>query len=211
MSPRLTAIASSAAAALMTAVAAHACHRTRRLRAALTRALTDPVTGLPVRQVAEQHLADVRQPVSVALIDVDDLHGFNSAHTHTGGDLYLAAVAARLRQASTPGDVVARLGGDEFVLVSSRPPDEVSDGLAAALKDRTRIGATLFPIRVSIGVARTDPHIALSCADLAMYTAKRRGGGIEHYDPVRDGHPLPAGSRPAHRRRDRASAAQPRT
>jgi hypothetical protein len=42
-----------------------------------------------------------------------------------------------------------------------------------------------------------------------MYTAKRRGSGIEHYDPARDGVPQPPGVRPALRPRDRRGATSP--
>jgi hypothetical protein len=39
-----------------------------------------------------------------------------------------------------------------------------------------------------------------------MFTAKRRGSGIEHYDPGRDGIPCSDKVRPALRRRDQRRA-----
>lgn len=63
----------------------------------------------------------------------------------------------------------------------------------------------MLPVAVSIGISRGpsgDPHTAFGQVDLAMWTAKRRGSRIEHYDPARDGVPLPTGRRPAARHRD---------
>jgi diguanylate cyclase (GGDEF)-like protein len=178
----------------------------RQLQADLAVAYRDPVTGLALRTVAEQHLADVAgTDVTVALVDVDDMHGINSVHHHDGGDVFLAAVADRLTQAAEPGDLVARLGGDEFAVTSRQDPHTLAARLAAALTAPVPIGETLQPMTVSVGICRVrggDPHTALGRADRAMFTAKRRRSSIEHYDPARDGEPLPPGVRPLVRLRD---------
>ncbi len=182
----------------------------------LTRALTDPVTGLPVRRIAEDAIVDTDCTVALtaALADVDRLHEINRGPGgHTAGDLYLAEVAARLRQAATGTDsgedIVARLGGDEFVLISRRDPAQVADSLTAALAAPATIAGIQRPIEVSIGICQLpggDPHQLLGCSSLAMLTAKERRTGIEFYNPVRDGLPLPPGVRPAVRRRDQRTA-----
>ncbi|WP_410814841.1 GGDEF domain-containing protein [Micromonospora sp. 067-2] len=177
------------------------------LEADLAVAYLDPVTGLAVRRVAEQHLVDaVGTELTVALIDVDGMHAINTTCTHDGGDLYLADLAERLVHAGHAGDLIARLGGHEFVLVTARDPQALARSLTAALAPPVTIDGVTRPMRVSIGICRTpggDPHLALGRADRAMYAAKRRGGGIAYYDPVRDGEPLSPGVRPADRRRDR--------
>ncbi|WP_349876329.1 GGDEF domain-containing protein [Micromonospora sp. HUAS YX12] len=187
--------------------AVRAACRIAELEAQLAVAYLDPVTGLAVRRVAERHLLDAAgTDVTVALIDVDGMHDINEAHTHTGGDLYLAAVAERLVDTVDAGDLVARLGGDEFVVVTGRDPQALARSLAAAVASPVTIDTLTRPMRVSIGICRTpggDPHTALGRADRAMYTAKRRGSGIEHYDPARDGEPLSHGVRPTVRHRDR--------
>ncbi|WP_426502845.1 GGDEF domain-containing protein [Dactylosporangium sp. McL0621] len=183
------------------------------LQAALAVALQDPVTGLAVRQIAEQRLfRTVGAEVTVALIDVDGMHDVNTTLTHDGGDRYLAEVADRLRAAAEPGDLVARLGGDEFVVLTARPALVLARALRAAFVAPVTIGARTLLLRVSIGICRTpggDPHVALGRADRAMYTAKRRGGGVEHYDAARDGEPLAPGVRPPVRHRDRRPAPYP--
>jgi diguanylate cyclase (GGDEF)-like protein len=180
--------------------------RADRLQADLAVARLDPVTGLVVRTVAERHLTDAAgTDVTVALIDVDDMHGINTAHHHDGGDAYLAAVAQRLTHAAGRGDLVSRLGGDEFAIISRQDPHTLALALTAALTPPVVIDQTLVPMNVSVGICRVpggDPHAALGRADRAMFTAKRRRSGIEHYDSARDGE-LPApGVRPLVRRRD---------
>ena len=181
--------------------------RADQLKADLDAAYRDPVTGLTVRTVAEQHLTDTAGiDVTVALVDVDDMHGINAAHHHDGGDLVLTAVADRLLHAAVPGDLVARLGGDEFVVITQRGPHALARALATAPAPPVALGATRVPVNVSIGICQVpggDPHAALGCADRAMFTAKRRRSGIEHYDPDRDGVPPSHGVRPPVRHRDR--------
>ncbi|GAA0403860.1 hypothetical protein GCM10009541_53790 [Micromonospora gifhornensis] len=188
----------------------HAGYRICALETDLAVAHTDPVTGLAVRRIAEQHLIDAAgREVTVAVIDVDGMHDINTAHTHDGGDRYLASLAERLVAAGEPGDLVARLGGDEFVVVTSRDPGSLAGSLVAVLAAPVTIGSTTRSLGVSIGICRTlggDPRVALGRADRAMYTAKRTGSGVAHYDPARDGAPPPSGVRPAVRHRDRRPA-----
>jgi diguanylate cyclase (GGDEF)-like protein len=181
--------------------------RASDLEAELAEADTDPVTGLPVRRLAEQHLTHaVGVELTVAVADVDDLHEINNRHGHQLGDDYLAGIAHRLNQIAVDGDLLARLGGDEFVLITTRTPIAVAHAVAAATRHPLAINETQIPVQLSTGICRVpggNAHLGLGRADLAMYTAKRRGSGIEHYDPQRDGVPQPRGIRPAVRPRDR--------
>jgi diguanylate cyclase (GGDEF)-like protein len=187
--------------------------RAGELEAELAVARIDPVTGLVLRRVADQYLRDAAgSEVTVALVDVDGLHAINDAVNHDGGDVFLAAVAERLMRVAEPGDLVARLGGDEFVLITSRDPYELAGALTAAIAQPVTIGSATLPMKVSIGICRVpggDPRTALRCSDLAMFTAKRRGSVIEHYDPARDGVPLSHGVRPPVRHRDRGRTRRP--
>ncbi|HTF10557.1 MAG TPA: GGDEF domain-containing protein, partial [Asanoa sp.] len=180
--------------------------RIHELQKGLAEASTDPLTGLPTRRTADRWLA-AGGDLTVAVLDVDDLHGINAAHGHAGGDLYLAAIADHLRCAADPADpadLIARLGGDEFTVITRRPADALADAITAAMTGLVLVGASAVPVRVSVGICHIsgDPRRALGCADLAMFTAKRLGGGVVHYDPDRDGVPLQPGVRPAVRQRD---------
>jgi len=182
----------------------------QNLQRCLDRALTDPVTGLPVRLVAEDAIVDAGPDMvlTVALIDVDRLHDINRGPGGYGtGDLYLTETGRRLRQAATDGDLVARLGGDEFVLITRRTPRQLADNLTAVFAEAVTVGAGILPLQVSIGVCLSfagDPHHLFGCADLAMITAKKRRTRLEIYNAARDGRPLPPGVRPDTRRRSGA-------
>jgi diguanylate cyclase (GGDEF)-like protein len=173
----------------------------------LDRALTDPVTGLPVRLVAEDAIVAAGSDVllTVALADVDRLHDINHGPGgHATGDRYLTETGRRLWQAATGDDLVSRLGGDEFVLVTRRTAGQLADSLTAAFAEPITLRTGVRPLEVSVGICRLpggDPHHLLGCADLAMLTAKKRRTRIEIYDAARDGLPLPPGVRPEARRR----------
>ncbi|MBI1758144.1 MAG: GGDEF domain-containing protein [Actinobacteria bacterium] len=193
-------------------VLARATRRVEQLRAELAVALTDPVTGLPVRRPAETHLDRATGLVSVAVVDVDDLRGVNNTHGHLVGDAYLAGIADRLSTLTAtdpPGaGLVARLGGDEFVVITRRDPQDLAAALRALTWPRLCLGDRELPVRFSAGICQLpggDAHTGFGRADLAMYTAKRGGGGVAVYDPDRDGSPHPPGVRPTHRTRDRGT------
>jgi diguanylate cyclase (GGDEF)-like protein len=177
------------------------------LQQRLAVALTDPVTGLPVRRVAEDAIvaAGPTTLLTVAVADIDGLHDINHGPGgYATGDHYLTEAGHRLQQAATDGDLVARLGGDEFVLITARTPRQLASTLTAAFADPTTVGAGLVPLAVSVGICQLpggDPHHLVGGADLAMLTAKRRQTRTEIYDPARDGRPLPPGVRPGSRRR----------
>ncbi|BCY08939.1 GGDEF domain-containing protein [Actinoplanes sp. L3-i22] len=168
-------------AALLPAHAALVGALLAQARGRLADARRDPVTGVCVRRVAEEHLDRATGEVTLALIDGDDLHGVNARFGHAGGDALLAALAERLMRAAVPGDVVARLGGDEFVLISRRPVDTVREALAVALSTPMALFGTVLDVRFSAGIARVPGghHLrAFALADQLMYAAKARGGGI---------------------------------
>ena len=177
----------------------------RDLQQRLDVALTDPVTGLAVRRVAEDAInaAGPQAVLTAALADVDRLHDINHGPGgYATGDQYLTDTGRRLLQAATGGDLVARLGGDEFVLITRRMPQEVANAVTAAFAEPVAIGAGTLPLTVSVGISgffAGDPHQLLGRADLAMLTAKQRRTRIEIYDPGRDGQPSPPGVRPENR------------
>jgi diguanylate cyclase (GGDEF)-like protein len=193
--------------AVLLAMADNRVHQARDERDAARTRAGDLEAGLPVRRLAERHLTHaVGVMLAVAVADIDDMHEINNSHGHQLGDDYLAGIAHRLDQIAVDGDLIARLGGDEFVLITTRTPKVLAHAVAAATRHPLAINETRVPVRLSTGICRVpggNAHLGLGRADLAMYTAKRRGSGIEHYDPHRDGLPQPRGIRPAARPRDR--------
>ena len=154
----------------------------------------DPLTGLPNRALLGERLAltlarDRREGALTALfvIDLDGFKALNDRFGHAAGDELLVAVGRGLRGAVRAGDTVARWGGDEFAVVAGAVAHRdavatVADHLHAALGEALREHDHGVDVRASTGVAVADdasvePEALLHRADLAMYRAKRDGGG----------------------------------
>jgi diguanylate cyclase (GGDEF)-like protein len=132
-------------------------------------------------------------------MDLDRFKEVNDTLGHAAGDRLLVEVAHRLASTLRPGDTVARLGGDEFAMVLHG-----ADANAAAVAAR-RIQAVVeqplsladyginVDVRSSVGIAMfpdhgREPDQLLQRADVAMYVAKRAGGGQALYSPEQDQH-----------------------
>lgn len=94
--------------------------RTRLLRRF---ADTDPLTGLDNRRASltalqrQLALADRHgQPLTLAVVDVDDFDELERTHGHAATDAILCELARRLQAQFRTSDVTARWGGDEFVV-----------------------------------------------------------------------------------------------
>jgi diguanylate cyclase (GGDEF)-like protein len=120
-------------------------------------------------------------------IDLDRFKRINDSLGHEAGDLALIEIAQRIRSTLRLSDTVARLGGDEFAAILGNIRDE-SDALALAqkvnlaLKHEAVLCGTELHYDASIGIAvfsddADNVHDLIHKADLAMYQAKREGGG----------------------------------
>lgn len=146
-------------------------------------AYTDALTGVGNRHAFDNWVAmraaRPRDWVCLLVVDVDDLKVVNDAGGHPAGDLILRSIATVLAAHASPDDLVARLGGDEFVIcseISGEDGAELAQGVVDAV--RTAIGdTTSVSVGVAYGPASEAGSTVLSRADLAMYEAKRDGGG----------------------------------
>jgi diguanylate cyclase (GGDEF)-like protein len=157
-------------------------------------ALHDTLTGLPnralfldrVRQAVESAPRTGEWP-TVLYLDLDGFKPVNDTHGHDAGDVLLRNVAGRLRACLRPADTAARLGGDEFAVLLTEPLAD--DGLARVVERIcTQVAVPVdlgdgryASVRTSIGVAAGSPRTRTADdlvrnADVAMYSAKRRGG-----------------------------------
>jgi diguanylate cyclase (GGDEF)-like protein len=153
-------------------------------------ALRDPLTGLHNRRALQQQFDDAarharthRQPLALALLDIDHFKRINDEVGHAAGDAVLCALGARLRGAMHHGEAAYRLGGEEFALLL--PGADAVMALArlhtlrASLTTAPLEGAP-GPVTFSAGVAVLGDEDAalgglLRRADAAMYRAKAGG------------------------------------
>ena len=158
-------------------------------------ALHDPLTGLYNRRYLDTVLADLvslytrnRQPLAVAMLDLDFFKEVNDAHGHPFGDEVLKTVARMLTEGTRAGDIVCRHGGEEFCLVFPNSTAEDAVARVQALLESTRAATTKLGgveksgVTFSAGVAgfpddaETGPAL-VEAADRVLYAAKNRGRG----------------------------------
>lgn len=175
----------------------------KRANAALVyQALHDGLTGLPNRgrlhtgleaAVAAGHTDGL--PVALLLLDLDRFKEVNDTLGHHVGDLLLQQIAHILQGAVRGDALVARLGGDEFAVLLPGTDSDSAEEVAEAVLRLVRAPLTLaghpIAVDVSIGVAAVPEHALdtdtlLRCADVAMYQAKRSGGGVVVYRAADD-------------------------
>lgn len=156
---------------------------TQRLREQATH---DALTGLFNRRGfdigLDRELARVARhprPLSLLLVDVDNLKTINDTAGHAAGDAALRTVAAALASVARRSDIVARLGGDEFAILT--PEANARDAAVVAARAHAEVAARdpATGLTVSIGLASFDAARAQSefllAADIALYQAKRAG------------------------------------
>ena len=126
------------------------------------------------------------EPMAVLFLDLDNFKRVNDSLGHTAGDELLVSVAERLRGCLRLSDTAARLGGDEFAILledvsHEADAEEVAGRIIEALQQPFGRGEREVFVSASVGIAFPTPGTTgdqlLSEADLAMYTAKRRGKG----------------------------------
>jgi diguanylate cyclase (GGDEF)-like protein len=124
------------------------------------------------------------QQLSLVMIDVDNLKGYNDRNGHMRGSLLLRELAGLFAQNVRSFDLVAKYGGDEFTLIL--PQTDREGACVVAERMRSVVSSHTFPlaptgsITVSLGVAvfpedATDPMGLIQASDRALYAAKRRG------------------------------------
>jgi diguanylate cyclase (GGDEF)-like protein len=143
-------------------------------------ARTDGLTGVANRRAWDEELprelarsARSRQPVCVALLDLDHFKAYNDEHGHQAGDRLLKTAAAAWEGRLRKTDLLARYGGEEFAVLL---PD---CALGNAMEIAERLRTAQPEVTCSIGVAdwdgREDSGRLVARADRALYAAKAGG------------------------------------
>jgi diguanylate cyclase (GGDEF)-like protein len=151
-------------------------HLARTLR---TAASTDPLTGVANRRAweaeAERNLARAArtgEPLSFAILDLDDFKKVNDRQGHGAGDVLLRDLTAGWSRRLRRADLLGRYGGDEFVLCLPATDKEGTWDVLAQLQETHEFAW-------SVGVATAGPGdtlvSVLERADADLYLQKRTG------------------------------------
>jgi diguanylate cyclase (GGDEF)-like protein len=150
----------------------------------------DRLTGLFNRASFDRKLAKAmqqveREPVTIALLDLDGFKDVNDTLGHLVGDRVLETIAGQL-QLRASGVFLARWGGDEFALLfpARMTLPEVTaflDEIIAEFGDMPPLGTAMLRIGATCGVAQMDSagtsEEIMRRADLALYRGKEAGRG----------------------------------
>ena len=167
----------------------------RRAQRLLYLAARDRLTGLYNRGHFDRTLAAAmeasardRQPLSLAILDIDHFKQINDMYGHALGDRALIEVANLLTRAMRRTDMVARYGGEEFVILMPGTPRDAALLRLEALRQEVATSPIdlgenrKLSVNFSAGVAGTpadlmviSPKDLLSFADARLLAAKRAG------------------------------------
>ena len=156
-------------------------------------ALYDQLTHLPNRELFYDRFQKALSRAnressyfSLLYLDLDKFKWVNDTYGHGVGDLLLQITAQRILGCVRNSDTVARFGGDEFVILLERVDSAqntllVAQKILEVLNQPFELVNQQVHILPSIGIALYPEHgrdekQLLSCADTAMYKAKRNGG-----------------------------------
>jgi diguanylate cyclase (GGDEF)-like protein len=153
-------------------------------------AKSDPLTGIYNRrhfmEISGMNIERARRlnaDCYIILFDLDKFKDINDTHGHVVGDKVLIETTVRIKDFIRPYDLFARYGGEEFIIYAS----DIDKDSIARMVERLRLslcdakfefeGVSLF-LSASFGVALVDDYdinSAMTHADYALYTAKKRG------------------------------------
>ena len=123
-----------------------------------------------------------KQPVSIIMMDINNITKINRELGHAKGDEVIKIVAEKVRQNSREGDIAGRHGGDEIAIIlpntSSAQAKYVAEFLTYSLS--CCFIDEIGPIKVSVGVATypdcaQDKEQLLLLAEQAMYISQAKG------------------------------------
>lgn len=164
-------------------------------REAEHRTYHDFLTGLPNRRSLLARLRksiddsqQSRNDVVVMFIDLDGFKDVNDSLGHSVGDSLLIEVARRMESKLPRNATLTRHGGDEFVAILPRQlglheAHTYSERILSCFSVPYHIGKQDIYMSVSIGIASMndhgkDPDRLITCANLAMTQAKKKGSNI---------------------------------
>ncbi len=157
---------------------------------------TDDLTGLGNRRfILERLEGEVARavrydsPLTLLLIDVDNMTHINETHTRDSGDAVLATIAETIKAQVRTTDLGARFEGSQFLVLCPHTDRASAQFLAERLRRRVaelefesrNEDEDMFAVTVSLGLVtitakdEADVENVLQAAEEALETAKRGG------------------------------------
>lgn len=141
----------------------------------------DALTGLPNRRALAELLPREmararrsREPLCVAILDLDHFKAYNDTHGHLAGDEVLRASAKSWDATLRVEDTIVRFGGEEFLVILPETPLDCACEVIERVREATPLHQTC-----SAGLAAWDfvesVDDLLGRADKALYLAKAAG------------------------------------
>jgi len=154
----------------------------------------DPLTKLYNRTYFEETMKRVQYdekafPVTILIMDMDNLKDVNDTLGHAKGDEYLETCGYLLDKCVRKQDVLARIGGDEFAVILMNSGKNTAERLARRIKrafdEENERKAYKIPLSISIGYAVAESpgqnlEEVLDAADAAMYSQKAEKRASAH-------------------------------
>jgi diguanylate cyclase len=155
-------------------------------------AMADLLTGLPNRRgfddEVRRRMAQWQQqdtPLSIVLIDIDNLHALQEEHGPKAGDDVLRGVAQVLNETMRAMDLIARYDDDQFAV--ALPGSRLAEARQTAERVRVALGGKEFqiadtPVKITVseGVAEALPGDDMSSllerTNVALVASREAGG-----------------------------------
>lgn len=166
-------------------------NRVQRARYTNASMSKDSLTGLFSHKKIYEQLrlslnisARYNQPLTYAIIDLDDFKHVNDSYGHITGDNVLIALSNTLKSSVRSSDFVGRYGGEEFVIIFPETTEKAAYESLERIREKFAqtphyANGEKFHITLSAGIASYPKHGDLDTimvvADEALYLAKNKG------------------------------------
>lgn len=157
-------------------------------------AFHDLLTGLPNRNLFEQHLdkclrktVEAGEKTAVIFIDLDQFKMVNESLGHQAGDQFLKYAAKQMKKRIGRQSMLSRYAGDEFMLVinglsGAEEAGRISRKLSEALAVPLSYHGQEFVLTASMGISiypddGLTSDVLIKNAGIALHRAKEKGRG----------------------------------
>jgi diguanylate cyclase (GGDEF)-like protein/PAS domain S-box-containing protein len=153
--------------------------------------LHDIMTAVYNRAFFEEEIARYEKsrvrPISILVMDMDNLKVINDKQGHQVGDMSLQYIANIIQSSFREEDVIARIGGDEFAVLLPGVRPEMAENakgrILNGIEKFNKANSTSAPLSLSIGCATANQNESLQeafkFADKAMYDEKKAKKNIK--------------------------------